>query len=223
MGAGQRLRLDDGVHGVRCAAYVSAQVHALRFHSPTTGQLRDHWGSRMGTEKRQGVPEPLCRADRSHPSTGSPPPLRDSGRPPDPDGPRSSACGPPGQNLFCVGDLEGAVLEESWNRSEARRNRSRLSHTRADDHRRSSVGADARNRHHSGLPTSTPTPLVVALSSTWRKAATSTSSGQSSDYGTLSVTIGRGHGPQLRLLLPRPGRRATCRRICIRVTSATRP
>ena len=96
------------------AAYVSGQVHALRYFGATSGQPQDRWGfawaPRNGsalsvsefTEQSGLVLDRLAAA------------VRDSAESLDPANPGHAACGPPGQNISCVVDVEGARLNEAW-------------------------------------------------------------------------------------------------------------
>ena len=96
------------------AGYVSAQVYALRYFSATTGQAQDHWGfawaprnasgastsdftSKTGLVlDRLGAADPRLRRDRRS---------RGSGK---------RGVWTAGQNVWCVGDLEGARLNAAW-------------------------------------------------------------------------------------------------------------
>ncbi len=95
-------------------AYVSSQVHALRYFSATTGQTQDHWGFAWAPRNAASIPagEFATRSglvlDRLAAA------IRDSAETPDPADPGSAACGPPGQSALCAVDLEGARLNEAW-------------------------------------------------------------------------------------------------------------
>jgi hypothetical protein len=95
-------------------AYVSSQVHALRYFSATTGQPQDHWGFAWAPRNASGVPagEFATRSglvlDRLAAA------IRDSAETTDSADPGSAACGPPGQTLQCAFELEGATLNEAW-------------------------------------------------------------------------------------------------------------
>ena len=56
------------VSAQQMAGYVSAQVHALRYFSATTGQSRDHWGFAWAPRNAAGIPAARVRgADGSRP------------------------------------------------------------------------------------------------------------------------------------------------------------
>ena len=86
-------------------AYVSSQVHALRYFSATTGQTQDHWGFAWAPRNAASIPagEFATRSglvlDRLAAA------IRDSAETPDPADPGSAACGPPGQSALCAVDL----------------------------------------------------------------------------------------------------------------------
>jgi hypothetical protein len=95
-------------------AFVSAQTYALRYFSATSGQPQDHWGFAWQPRNATGLSPGDFAAqtgvilDRLAAAT------RDSGQTVDPADPGIGACGPPGQNLWCGGDLAGAVFTEAW-------------------------------------------------------------------------------------------------------------
>jgi hypothetical protein len=95
-------------------AFVSAQVYALRYFSSTVGETQDHWGfawqPRNATGLSTGDFAVQTGAILDRLAAG----IRDSGDTADPNDPGSGACGPPGQNLFCGGDLSGAQFTEQW-------------------------------------------------------------------------------------------------------------
>ncbi len=101
------------VSAQQMAAYVSAQVHALRYFSATTGQTRDHWGFAWAPRNAAGIPAAEFAAQTGLVLDRLAAAVRDSARTPDPADPGSAACGPPGRNV-CVGDLAGASLSETW-------------------------------------------------------------------------------------------------------------
>ena len=93
-------------------AYVSSQVYALRSFSVTAALERDHWGFAWQPRNASG----LSAGDFAR-QTGAildrlAAAIRDSGESSDDAG--SGACGPPGQNLYCGGDLAGAQFVEQW-------------------------------------------------------------------------------------------------------------
>ena len=96
------------------AAYVSAQVHALRSFSATSGQARDHWGLAWAPRNGSGMRAADFASQTSALLDRLAVAIRDSGDPVVPEDPGSGACGPPGQNTWCVGDLADARPAETW-------------------------------------------------------------------------------------------------------------
>jgi hypothetical protein len=96
------------------AAYVSGQVHALRYFSATTGQPQDHWGFAWAPRNGSAVPAADFAAQSGLVLDRLAAAVRDSADPVDPADPGSAACGPPGQNVYCAVDIEGARLTEAW-------------------------------------------------------------------------------------------------------------
>ena len=95
--------------------YVSAQVYALRSFSATAGLAQDHWGFAWQPRNASGLSAGEFAAQTGSILDRLGAAVRDSGQtvPNDPD-PGSGACGPPGQNIHCVGDLAGAQFGEQW-------------------------------------------------------------------------------------------------------------
>jgi len=94
------------------AAYLSAQVSALRYFSATSAQPRDHWGFAWAPRNTAG----LSQADFAN-QTGVlldrlATAIRDSGDVVDPENPGSGACGP-GETL-CALDLPEALHNGAW-------------------------------------------------------------------------------------------------------------
>jgi hypothetical protein len=96
------------------AAYVSGQVHALRYFSATTGQPQDHWGLAWAPRNGSGVSASEFAAQSGRVLDRLAAAVRDSAESSEPADPGSAACGPPGQNVWCVVDVEGARLNEAW-------------------------------------------------------------------------------------------------------------
>ena len=144
------------------AGYVSAQVHALRHFSATTGQSRDHWGFAWAPRNAAGIPAAEFAAQTGLVLDRLAAAVRDSGRTPDPADPGSAACGPPGQNVWCVGDLPGASLSEAW---KSFRVWTQPGLTFATPPQTISAGVSSAAMSltlgtSSGLPVTTPTPLA---------------------------------------------------------------
>ena len=96
------------------AAYVSAQVHALRHAGATAAQASDRFGFAWAPRNASGVPQAefAARSGTLLDRLGAA--IRDSADPVVPEDPGSAACGPPGQNVWCVGDLADARPAEAW-------------------------------------------------------------------------------------------------------------
>jgi hypothetical protein len=93
-------------------AYVSSQVYALRSFSAVAGLERDHWGFAWQPRNGSGLSAGEFAAQTGAILDRLAAAIRDSGE--SSDDPGSGACGPPGQNLHCGGDLAGAVFAEQW-------------------------------------------------------------------------------------------------------------
>jgi len=96
------------------SAYVSAQVHAMRYFSATAGQARDHWGFAWAPRNTTGLPNADFGAQTGAVLDRLAAAVRDSGDAVDPADPGSAACGPPGQNVWCVGDHAEGRPNEAW-------------------------------------------------------------------------------------------------------------
>jgi hypothetical protein len=95
-------------------AFVSAQVYALRSFSVATGEPQDHWGFAWQPRNATGLSAGDFAAQTGAILDRLGAAIRDSGQTADPNDPGNGACGPPGQNLFCGGDLAGAQFAEQW-------------------------------------------------------------------------------------------------------------
>jgi hypothetical protein len=177
------------------AAYVSAQVAALRFFSATSGQPQDHWGFAWAPRNGTGMTASQFAAQTDGVLRRLAAAIHDSGEPADPADPGSGACGPSGQNLFCGADLEGAKLTEVWKafRSWTQSVLAFATPAQTVPAGTPSAAMSLKLVTSSGLAVTTPTPLVVTLSSNSAEGTFSTSpAGPWSS--TLSVTIDPGRG-----------------------------
>ncbi len=177
------------------AGYVSGQTHALRHFSATTGQPRDHWGFAWAPRNGRGIPAGDFAAQTGLVLDRLAAAIRDSGQTVDPADPGSAACGPPGQNVHCVADLEGARSTEAW-KSFRGWTQSVLSLGTTPQ----TVAAGAASAPipmslvtSTGLQVTTPSPLTVTLSSSSASGGFSTSSA-GPWTPTLAVTIAAGTG-----------------------------
>ena len=94
-------------------AYVSAQVYALRAFSVTAGQQQDRWGFAWQPRNGSGLSSSEFTAQSGAILDRLGAAIRDSAAD-NPADPGSGACGPPGQNLYCGGDLAEARFSEQW-------------------------------------------------------------------------------------------------------------
>jgi hypothetical protein len=177
------------------AAYVSGQTHALRHFSATTGQPQDHWGFAWAPRNGRGIPAGDFAAQTGLVLDRLAAAIRDSGQTVDAADPGSAACGPPGQNVHCVADLEGARPVEAW-KSFRGWTQSVLSLGATQQ----TVAAGAASAPiplslatSSGLPVTTTTPLAITLrSSSVSGGFSTTPAGPWTP--TLSLTIAAGTG-----------------------------
>jgi hypothetical protein len=95
------------------ADYVSSQVYALRYFSATSGETEDHWGFAWAPRNATGLSAADFAAQTNAILDRLGAAIRDSAET-DTSDPGSAACGPPGQNLWCIGDLAGAHFNEAW-------------------------------------------------------------------------------------------------------------
>ena len=96
------------------AAYLSAQVNALRYFSASSGQARDHWGFAWAPSNTTGLSTADFAAQTGQLLDRLGTAIRDSGNVVEPENPGSGACGAPGQDTFCLGDLAEARHNEAW-------------------------------------------------------------------------------------------------------------
>jgi len=101
------------VPGEQMAAYVSAQVDALRSYSASAGQARDQWGFVWAPRNATGMSATDFAAQTNRVLERMATAIRDSGVS-DPESGGSGACGPPGQETLCTADVEGARHNEGW-------------------------------------------------------------------------------------------------------------
>jgi hypothetical protein len=96
------------------AAYVSAQVNALRYYSAATGQSRDHWGFAWAPRNATGMPNADFGAQTNLILERMAAAIRDSGDVVEPENPGGGACGPPGSDTLCAADVADARHNEAW-------------------------------------------------------------------------------------------------------------
>ncbi|HUG64655.1 MAG TPA: hypothetical protein VMK83_05505 [Gaiellaceae bacterium] len=96
------------------AAYVSAQVNAMRHFSASSGQARDHWGFAWAPRNTTGLSTAEFGAQTGLILDRMGAAVRDSGAVVEPENPGSGACGPPGQDTLCAVDLADARHNAAW-------------------------------------------------------------------------------------------------------------
>jgi hypothetical protein len=177
------------------AGYVSAQIDALRFFSSTSGQPQDHWGFAWAPRNASAIPAAEFAAQTGLVLDRLSAAVRDSGQTLDPADPGSAACGPPGQNVWCVGDLADARVTEAWKSFRGWTQSVLAFGTAAQTIRAGSPSAAMSLAlvTSSGSAVTTLTPLGVTLSSSSPEGVFSTSpAGPWSS--TLSLTLAAGTG-----------------------------
>jgi hypothetical protein len=95
------------------AAYVAAQVDAMRWFTFATGQAQDHWGFAWAPSNTTGLPTADFAAQTGQILDRLAAAVRDSAAPADPAS-STGACGPPGQDTYCLVDLDGASHNAAW-------------------------------------------------------------------------------------------------------------
>jgi hypothetical protein len=183
------------VPAAQMGAYVSAQVHALRYYSATHGQPQDHWGFAWAPRNGTGMPVDDFTTQSGGVLTRLAAAIRDSAETLDPANPGSGACGPPGQNVFCVADVAGARLTEAW-KSFGTWTQSVLafaSQPQTIAAGQTSGPMSLSLTTSSGLSVTTPVPLTVTLNSSSARG-TFSSSFAGPFNRTLPITIPAGTG-----------------------------
>ena len=94
------------------AAYISAQVDALRYFSASTAQPRDHWGFAWAPRNTTGASASDFASQTGALLDRLAAAIRDSGNVADPENPVDGACGP-GETL-CALDLPDARHNDAW-------------------------------------------------------------------------------------------------------------
>jgi hypothetical protein len=180
------------------AGYVSGQVYALRYFSATSGQSQDHWGFAWAPRNAAGIPAPEFAARTGLVLDRLADAVRDSAETLEEGNPGSAACGPPGQNVWCVGDVEGARLSEGW-KSFRGWTQSVLAFSTPAQTILAGTPSAAMGLAlvtSSGLPVTTPTPLAVTLSSSSPEGTFATSpAGPWSSTLLLTIAAGTGTSP----------------------------
>jgi hypothetical protein len=183
------------VSAEQMAAYVSAQVYALRYSSATTGQPQDHWGFAWAPRNATAMSPADFAARTNLILERLAAAIRASGETPDPADPGSAACGPPAQNVLCTGDLPGSTLAGQWGTFRTW-TQPALSFAPAPQ----TIAAGSASAAMSialvtstGLQITTPTPIALTLGSSSPQGGFSTSPA-GPWTPTLPLTIASGTG-----------------------------
>jgi hypothetical protein len=95
------------------SAYVSAQVDAMRSFTVSTGQAQDHWGFAWAPSNTTGLSTEDFAAQTGQILDRLAAAIRDSAAVTDLAS-GTGACGPPGQDSYCLVDLDGATHNAAW-------------------------------------------------------------------------------------------------------------
>jgi hypothetical protein len=95
------------------AAYISAQVDAMRYFSVTTAQPRDHWGFAWAPSNTTGLSAADFATQTGQLLDRLAAAVRDSAEATDPET-GTGACGPPGADTLCNVDIDGASHNGAW-------------------------------------------------------------------------------------------------------------
>ncbi len=96
------------------AAYISAQVDAMRFFTATSGQTQDHWGFAWAPRNTTGMSSADFATQTGQLLDRIAAAIRDSAEATDPVNSGTNACGPPGQDTLCLVDIPGASHNAAW-------------------------------------------------------------------------------------------------------------
>ena len=96
------------------AAYISAQVDAMRYFTAATGQARDHWGFAWAPSNTTGMSAGDFATQTGQLLDRLAAAIHDSAEATDPVNSGTNACGPPGQDTLCLVDIPGASHNAAW-------------------------------------------------------------------------------------------------------------
>ena len=96
------------------AAYISAQVDAMRYYTAATGQTRDHWGFAWAPSNTTGMSAGDFATQTGQLLDRLAAAIHDSAEATDPVNSGTNACGPPGQDTLCLVDIPGASHNAAW-------------------------------------------------------------------------------------------------------------
>ena len=190
------------------AAYVSAQVHAIRYFGAVNQRPEDRGGLAWAPRNTTGMSAADFAARTGLVLDRLAAAIRDSAQTRDPADPGGAACGPPGQSTLCAADLEGARLTEAWKTFQTW-TQSVLSFGTAAQTIPAGTPSAAMSlglATSSGLPATSTTPLTVTLSSSSSQGTFSTSpSGPWTSTLSLSIAPGTSAVPAFYYLDTRAG------------------
>jgi hypothetical protein len=96
------------------AAYISAQVDAMRYFTATTGEARDHWGFAWAPKNTTGMSTADFATQTGRLLDRLAAAIQGSGAVIDPEIAGTGACGPPGVDTLCNVDIPGASHNGAW-------------------------------------------------------------------------------------------------------------
>jgi hypothetical protein len=96
------------------AAYISAQVDAMRYFTATTGQTLDHWGFAWAPSNTTGMSAADFATQTGQLLDRLAAAIQASGEATDPETSGTGACGPPGADTLCNVDIAGASHNAAW-------------------------------------------------------------------------------------------------------------
>jgi hypothetical protein len=171
--------------------YLSAQVYAMRAFADTGAQAPpDRAGFAWAPRNSAGLAPGEFAARSGELLDRLAAALRDSGEPLDAADPGIGACGPPGENRWCGGELAGAAFNQAW-RLLRIWGRPALAFATEPQNLTAGVASAplaVELRTSAGLPQVTPAPIDVSLSTSSPRGGFSTSA-EGPWTPTLTVTV----------------------------------
>jgi len=187
--------------------FVSAQVYAMRSHDASAGRSEDRWGFAWAPRNPGSVPKNEFASAAGSVLDRLAAAIRDSAAD-SPSDPGVLACGPPGNNVWCGGDLVGAAATPSWATFRAWSPTTLTFVTPPPAVVAGVVSAPITIQPQvAGVPARPQTPLAVAITS-------------SSPTGTLSTSAAGPFAPSVTVQLP-PGTFSTVQVFYQDTTSGT--
>jgi hypothetical protein len=205
------------------AAYVSAQVYALRNFSSANSEPQDHWGFVWAPRNATGHSPAEFAAQTGEILDRLGVAIRDSGETVDPEDPGSGACGPPGVNQWCTGDVDPSRFNDAWKSfrvwTQPTLTFATAPQTIPAGTASAAIGVGLLNAR--GQPQAALTALTVAVTSSSPAGTFSTTpTGPWSPTLSLTIAAGTSASPSFYYLDPRAGTQ-TLTASAAGVTSAT--